>query len=114
MGAAGRDVRLIEALEDVVRGSAVVQVVALIERARLEQLVALAAHVPHFEHHVRRQARAESEVVLLHAGRLEIAIDGAELERLRDVAADGSPVVGSVGFSVPSAPLVTDVPSRIW
>ena len=89
--AARRDVRLVESLEDVVGRVGVVEVVALVERARLEQIVALAADVAHLDHQVRAELALHAEVVLLDVRRAQVAIDGAELERLGDVAARRQP-----------------------
>ena len=86
VGAAGGDVGLVEPLEDVIGRVRRVQVVSLIERRRLEQLGALAADVAHLQHQVLAELALHAEVVLLDVRRSQIAIDGAELERLGDVA----------------------------
>ena len=85
---AGRHVRLVEALEDVVRHVRRVQVVALVERARFEQLLSLAADVADLDRHVLPELALNPEVVLLDIRRLQVAGDGTELERLGDVAAE--------------------------
>ena len=88
VGTAGSDVGLIEPLEDVVRRRGVVQIVALVERACFEQVVALAAHVTNLDDHVRAKLSLHAEVVLLDPGRHQIAIDRPELEGLGHVAAE--------------------------
>ena len=81
-----REVSLIEAVVDVIRGRWIVQIKALVERERLKQVLSSRMNVTRFEHQVLRQLILPSQVELLHVRRFQIAIDCAKLKRLGDVS----------------------------
>jgi hypothetical protein len=90
VGRAGGEVGLIEALVDVVGRRGVVEVVALVEGEGLKQVPAPRADVARLEEEVLRHFVLRAEVPLLDEGRLEVAVNGAELEGLGDVAEVGA------------------------
>ena len=85
---------------------AIVQVEALIERERLQQILAARADVARFEKQVLRDFVLDAKIPLLDIRRFQIAIDGAKLKRLGNVS--GGATVGLPRASARDAGVVAN------
>jgi len=106
--AAARPVRGRDPIEDELRRPGVVQVPRLVERGGEELVPPEAPVIAHLQHRRRRELDLEARVPLVVVRRLQVAVDGAELERLRDVACAADP--GAVMERVAARGCVVDEP----